>query len=45
MYLPKMSAYKTNFDGTKYVSLLIKGDKLLGKYNEIWEKVGNSLKK
>ena len=35
MYLPKMSAYKTNFDGTKYVSLLIKGDKLLGKYNEI----------
>ena len=30
---------------TKYVSFLIKDDKLLEKYNEIWKRVTNSLKK
>ena len=28
-----------NFNETRYVSFLIKDDKLLKKYNEIWEKV------
>ena len=40
-----MGAYRENFDETKYISFLIKDDKLLEKYNEIWEKVKNSLKK
>ena len=37
--LPKLSAYRKDFDRTKYVSFLIKDDKLLEKYNAIWEKV------
>ena len=40
-----MSAYRRDFDETKYISFLIKDDELLEKYNEIWEKVKNSLKK
>ena len=40
-----MSAYRRDFDETKYISFLIKYDELLEKYNEIWEKVKNSLKK
>ena len=40
-----MGAYREDFDETKYISFLIKDDKLLEKYNEIWEKVKNSLKK
>ena len=40
-----MSAYRRDFDETKYLSFLIKDDELLAKYNEIWEKVNNSLKK
>ena len=40
-----MTAYRKDFDGTKYISLLIKDDELLEKCNEIWEKVKNSLKK
>ena len=43
--MPKMSAYRRDFDETKYISFLIKDDELLEKYNEIWEKVRNSLKK
>ena len=39
-----MSAYIKDFDETKYLSFLIKDDELLEKYNEIWEKVKNSLK-
>ena len=38
IFLPKMSAYRKDFDETKYVYLLIKDDKLLEKHNEIWEK-------
>ena len=34
-FLPKMSAYKKDFDETKYMSFLIKDDELLEKYNEI----------
>ena len=40
-----MSAYREDFDITKYTSFLIKDDELLEKYNEIWENVKNSLKK
>ena len=40
-----MSAYRTNFDETKYMSFLIKDDELLETYNEIWEKDQNSIKK
>ena len=40
-----MSAYRKNFDETKYISFSIKDNKLLEKYNEVWEKVKNSLKK
>ena len=39
IYLPKMSAYRKYFDKTKYISFLIKDDKLLEKSNEIWEKI------
>ena len=35
IFLPKMTAYREDFDGTKYISLLIKDDELLEKYNEI----------
>ena len=40
-----MSGYRKDFDETKYISFLIKDDELLEKYNEILEKVKNSLKK
>ena len=40
-----MRAYKRDFDETKYVSILIKHDDLLEKYNNIWEKVKNGIKK
>ena len=40
-----MIAYRKDFVETKYISILIKDDELLEKYNEIWEKVKNSLKK
>ena len=45
IFLPKMSAYRKDFDETRYVSFLIIDDKLLEKYNELQEKVKNSLKK
>ena len=40
-----MSIYRRDFDETKYISFLIKNDELQEKYNEIWEKVKNSIKK
>ena len=40
-----MTAYRKDFDETKYISFLIKDNELLGKHKEIWEKVKNSLKK
>ena len=40
-----MSAYTKDFDETKYMSFLIKDDELLEKYNEIWGKVKNIIKK
>ena len=36
---------KRYFDETKYMSFFMKDDKLLEKYNEIWEKVKISPKK
>ena len=33
-----MSASKTDFDKTKYISCLVINDKLLETYNKIWEK-------
>ena len=41
----KMSAYRKDFDKTRFISFLIKNDKLLEEYNEIWGKFKNSLKK
>ena len=41
-----MSAYRKDFDETKYLSsVLIKDDKLLRKYNKIWKKVKNTIDK
>ena len=40
-----MSAYRRGIDETKYMSFLIKDNELLEKYNEIWEKVKNSVKR
>ena len=39
VFLPKMTAYRKDFDESKYISLLIKDNELLEKYNEIWDKV------
>ena len=39
-----MSVCRRDFDETKYMSLFIKDDDLLEKYNEIWEKVKNNMK-
>ena len=45
MYIsPKMSAYRRDFDETKYMSFLIQYRELLEKYKEIWEKVKNNIK-
>ena len=40
-----MSAYRRDFNETKYMSFLIKDDELLEKYNKIWEKVKNIISK
>ena len=40
-----MCAYRRDFDESKYIYFLIKDDELLEKYNEIWQKVRNSIKK
>ena len=45
IFLPKMTEYRKDFDETKYIYILIKDDELLEQYNEIWEKLKNSLKK
>ena len=37
--LPKRIAYKREFDEIKYISLLIKDDELLERYNETWGKI------
>ena len=40
-----MSAYKKDFDKTKYTTFLIKCKELLEKYNEICKKLSNIIKK
>ena len=47
MFFPKMTPSRKNSDETKYkyVSFYIKDEQLIEKYNEVWEKVKNSLKK
>ena len=35
IFLPKMTAYRKDFDDTKYISFFIKDNELLEKYNEI----------
>ena len=45
IFLPKISAYRKSFDETKYMSFLIKDDKLLESHNEIWEKLKKIIKK
>ena len=42
--LPKVSAYRKDFDETKSMSFSIKDDELLKRHNEIWEKVENIIK-
>ena len=45
IFLPKMSAYRKDFDETKFMSFLTKDDKLLEKYKKIWKKVKNTIDK
>ena len=45
IFLSKIGAYRKDFNETKYMSFLIKDDKLLEKYNEIWERVKNVIQK
>ena len=40
-----MSAYRKDFNETKYMSFLKEDDEVLEKYNEIWEKVKIVIKK
>ena len=40
-----MTAYRKDFDEIKYASFQIKDDKLLEKYNEIWDKVSYTIGK
>ena len=45
MLLPKLTAYRRDFDKAKCMTFLIKGEKLLEKYNEIWKKFSNIINK
>ena len=45
MLLPKTSAYRRDFDETKYMSFLIKDDELLEKHNENWKNISSTIKK
>ena len=36
-----MGVYRKDFDETKCMTFSVKDDKVLEKYNEIWEKVKN----
>ena len=43
--LPKVSGHRAEFGQAKCMSFLIKDDKLLEKYNEIWKKYQQHLKR
>ena len=45
IFFPKMSAYRRDFDKSKCMSFLIKDEKLLEKYHEIWKKSATLPKK
>ena len=45
IFYPKMTTYRKDFEGTKFMSFLIKDDELLEKYNDIWKKIKDSLKR
>ena len=45
IFHPKRSIYKRDFDKTKYMHFLIKGEKFFDKYNKLWEKVSNTTNK
>ena len=45
IFLPKIIAYRKDFDDTKFMSFLIKAGELLEMYNENWGKVKDSLKR
>ena len=46
LMLPKTSAYVKGYDGeTKWMYFSIEDGDLLNKYNNIWNKVSNSIKK
>ena len=45
IFLPKLRAYRKAFVENRYISFLINNNKLLEKYNEIWEIISNSIKK
>ena len=43
--IPKISGQRKDFDEARYMSFLIENGKLVEKYNEIWDKVINTIKK
>ena len=43
--LPKMSGYRRNYNETKYMSFLVNENDLLERFNEIWDKFSNTIKK
>ena len=45
LMLPKMSAYRRDFDETPYLLFLIRNNEMLEKYGEIWDKVNHTIKK
>ena len=45
IFHPRMSVYKKDFDKTKCMYFVIKDESFFDKYNEIWEKVSNIIKK
>ena len=44
VFLSKVSAYRRDFDKTKYMFFFIKDKELLEKYHETWGKVSNTIK-
>ena len=43
--LAKMSAYRRDFNETKYLSFLITDNELLEKDSEVWDKASNTIEK
>ena len=45
IFLPKMTAYRKDFDETNFMCLLIEDDEFLEKNNDIWKKIKDIHKK